>query len=199
MIGYLNGTVRAVAADSVVLETHGVGYEVRVPLGVAAALTAGGPAELWIHTHVREEALALFGFAARADRELFVTLIGLSGIGPKMALAIMSMLTPAQLAGAVAAENAAALTRIPGVGKKTAERLLIDLRDKLRALGIVPDDAAPEPAGADADADRAAAALVSLGFDAARAARAVRDARADLPDAETRVLLTAALRQLQRA
>lgn len=199
MIGYLAGTVREVTSDMLVLLVQGVGYEVRVPLGVAQSLATGAAVELWIYTHVREEALALYGFRAPRDRALFTTLIGLSGVGPKLALSIMSLLTPEQLAAAVIGENAIALTKVPGVGKKTAERLLIDLRDKLGALGITPDANAPLAAVKDEDASRATAALTSLGFDAARATRAVDAARADLPDADTRALVTAALRQLQRA
>lgn len=199
MIGYLTGTVREVTSDSVILVVQGVGYELRVPLGVAQALTPGAAAELWVHTHVREDALALYGFAAARERALFTTLISLSGVGPKLALSIMSLLTPEQLAAAVAGKNAVALTRVPGVGKKTAERLLIDLRDKLAALGITPDANAPATSGRDEDAARAAAALASLGFEPARATRTVEEVRGEMPDADTRALVTAALRRLQRA
>ena len=199
MIGYLAGTVREVTSDTLILLVQGVGYELRVPLGVAQSLAPGASVELWVHTHVREEALMLYGFRAARDRALFTTLIGLSGVGPKLALSIMSLLTPEQLAAAVAGENAVALTKVPGVGKKTAERLLIDLRDKLGALGITPDANAPAAVAKDEDAARATAALTSLGFDAARAGRAVAAAREGLPEADTRALVTAALRQLQRS
>lgn len=197
MIGYLSGTVREATSDTLILAVQGVGYEVRVPLGVAQAAQSGAAAELWIHTHVREDMLALYGFAARRERELFVALIGLSGVGPKLALAIMSMLTPEQLAGAVAGEDAVALTRVPGVGRKTAERLIIDLRGKLIALGITPVAGTPS-AVKDEESARAVAALTSLGFDAARAVRAVAVAREESSGADTRALITAALRQLQR-
>ena len=151
MIGRLSGRVVEESADgTVVVDVSGVGYEVAVPLGTIgrATLDPSGPVTLFVHTHVREDALSLYGFATREDRAAFRALIGISNIGPKIAMSILSVLSATELAVVIARGEAARLTAIPGVGKKTAERLILELKDKL----IVPPSAMPAKSAAGAPA-----------------------------------------------
>src|SRR5579859_1351934 len=134
MIGRLTGKVLAEEGDgTVVVDVGGVGYELSVPLGTVGRATVGaaGDATFYVHTHAREDALSLFGFATEPDRLAFRTLIGVSSVGPKTALAVLSALPAAELGRAIAAKDLGKLTSIPGIGKKTAERLVLELRDKL--------------------------------------------------------------------
>ncbi|HET9785376.1 MAG TPA: Holliday junction branch migration protein RuvA [Terriglobales bacterium] len=193
MIAYLNGVVRERHAARVVLEVHGVGYELQVPTRTFQQLPApGAAAAVFVHTHVREDAIQLFGFAAAAERELFERLIAVNGVGPKMGLAILSVLAPDDLARAVQSNDLARLTTIPGVGKKTAERLVIELRDKLPA--VAPGAAAAVAiTGAGEDV---LSALVNLGYAPAPAAQAVQRALQKHPDAGFDQLFTACMKAL---
>ncbi|MCL2448994.1 MAG: Holliday junction branch migration protein RuvA [Polyangiaceae bacterium] len=184
MIGRLTGRVVAQEPDgTVMLDVGGVGYEVAVPLGTLgrARVDDAGFVTLWVHTHVREDALALFGFADAAERSAFRTLLGVSNVGPKIAVAVLGSLPAGELARAIAQRDLGALTSVPGIGKKIAERLLLELRDKL--------DVTPPPAGGPlaqqagsgdgrgslvgATDDRLRGTLVGLGFRPAEADRAV--------------------------
>ena len=175
MIGRLTGRVVEGEADTVVLDVHGVGYEVIVPLGTLGRATpsADGLTTLFIHTHAREDALLLYGFSSEDDRRAFRALIGVSNVGPKTALALLSALPAEALARALAAKDVAGLTRIPGVGKKTAERLVLELKDKL--FPIIGTAAAPKRALAtpDSNLDLVIGALVRMGFKQSEAERAV--------------------------
>src|SRR6202044_200801 len=134
MIGRLTGKVIAQEADGgIVLDVNGVGYELAAPLGTLGRSRAdeAGRVTLWIHTHVREDALALFGFADEGERAAFRALLAVSNVGPKIAIAVLGALPAAELARAVARQDLTALKGITGVGKKIAERLLLELRDKL--------------------------------------------------------------------
>ena len=164
MIASLRGRVIARAADHLVLDVNGVGYKVFVPRSAEGE-------DLLLHTHqvVREDGQFLYGFVSREELALFELLIGVSGVGPKGALAILSASRPAAVAAAIASGDSAALARAPGVGKKTAERLIVDLRGKVAAAA-----GAPQPSGTPIT-DDAAAALQALGFTAAEAAAALRD------------------------
>jgi Holliday junction DNA helicase RuvA len=154
MIGRLTGTLAYDELDgTLVLDVRGVGYEMSTPPGTAGrlrALAPEGPATVFVHTHVREDALQLFGFATPEDRLLFRTLIGVSSIGPKTALAILAALPAAELARAVQRREIGRLTAVPGVGKKTAERLMLELRDKMAGVSFAGGGAvsAPAPGGA---------------------------------------------------
>src|SRR5260221_7234431 len=144
MIGQLTGAVASEDADgSLVLDVGGVGYELLAPPGMLGRARANASSErltLFIHTHVREDALLLYAFATPGDKAVFRMLIGVSNVGPKMALALLSAMPGDELAGVVAAKDLARLVAVPGIGKKTAERLLLELKDKL-----VPTP--PAPAG----------------------------------------------------
>ena len=130
MIARLTGTILDLKTDRVVLDVHGVGYELAIPLGTFSALPAAGEkAVLHVHTHVREDALQLFGFATPQEKYVFERLLSVSGIGPKVALTVLSGLPLPELVGAIASQNARVLATIPGVGKKLAERLGLELKE----------------------------------------------------------------------
>jgi Holliday junction DNA helicase RuvA len=135
MIGHLRGTVLEKHPNQVVVEAAGVGYEVQIPISTYTSLPdAGAAVSLRIHTHVREDALLLFGFATPDEKTVFEKLITVSGIGPKLAITVLSGLPTADLVGAIRSGDVQRLIRIPGVGKKTAERIVLELKDKL--LGV---------------------------------------------------------------
>ena len=143
MISHLRGTLLEKHPNQVVVDVHGVGYEVTIPVSAYSSLPdTGAEVRLHIHTHVREDILALFGFLSAGDKALFEKLITVSGIGPKLAVTALSGLAAAELASAIKNGSIEALVRIPGVGKKTAERMILELRDKLDLTGL------PERAGA---------------------------------------------------
>lgn len=181
MIAFLRGRLAAVDANQVTLDVGGVGYSLAVPTTTLDRLPAPGR-ELTLHTslQVREDAWNLYGFATPEERRAFDLLLGVSGVGPKLALAVLSALGPAGLGQAILLEDAAALARIPGVGKKTAQRLILDLQGKLGGPGEDgPAMAVPAATGrtaGDAFAE-AAAALTALGYSGAEAARAVETVR----------------------
>jgi len=197
MIGHLRGRLLAARPERVLVEAGGVGYAVHVSLATYSELERAGigtEVALHVHTHVREDALALYGFHSERELELFERLITVSGIGPRLAQVVLSGLPADDLLQAIAAGDLARLTRIPGVGKKTAERMVVDLRDKLQALAR---EAAPAAPSAASD-DDLVAALVNLGYKLAQAERAVVDARRDAPGATFHDLLPLALRRLSR-
>jgi holliday junction DNA helicase RuvA len=180
MIGRLTGKVIAQEADGgIVLDVGGVGYELAAPIGTLGRARAddAGRVTLWVHTHVREDALALFGFADENERGAFRALIGVSNVGPKIAVAVLGALPSADLARVIAKRDLSALTSISGIGKKIAERLLLELRDKL-PVGA-PSPASPPgtggaiPRSAGDDEERLRTALTGMGFRPAEADRAV--------------------------
>jgi Holliday junction DNA helicase RuvA len=197
MIGRLTGRVIAQEADgAAVVDVGGVGYELIIPLGTVgrAEETGDGRATFFVHTHAREDALQLFGFASEADRLAFRTLIGVSSVGPKTAIAVLSALPGPDLARAIAAKDLGKLTRISGIGKKTAERLILELRDKLPVTGPATPPAQPgKPATPHAGRpeELLLGALTNMGYRPAEAERA----RAQL---EGRIAEGAALSELIR-
>jgi holliday junction DNA helicase RuvA len=188
MIASLRGRVVANSAGTTVIDVGGVGYRLATTAS-AARLAAGagsGEVTLLTHTHVREDTLALFGFATEAERVLFELLLGVAGIGPKAALAIVSGYAPDQIRRAVATGDHALFTSIPGIGRRTAERVVIDLKDKVGAIATVAGDASPANA---VDGHTAARdALVGLGMSVSEAETALRPLDVDLP-VEERVRL----------
>ncbi len=173
MIGRLRGTLVRLDGESVVIDVGGVGYEVAVPVRTMVDLPGvGEDAVVHTHLHVREDQLALFGFASTDDRDLFRLLLGISGIGPKVAIAILSTMDANELRGVVASDDVAALTAVPGIGKRSAQKLLLELRPKLEL-----PDAEIDPSGARA---QVRTALEGLGYQADEIGGALRDLPQDL-------------------
>lgn len=171
MIGHLKGTLLLRKPPFLIIETGGVGYELEAPMSVFYDLPEeGGEVTLFVHHLAREDAQLLFGFGGHAQRELFRSLLKVSGIGPRVALAVLSTLNAAEFTDCIRNADAAALARVPGIGKKTAQRILFDLRERVDALPTV--DTAAETRGA--PLQDAASALRALGYKAADALAAVR-------------------------
>ena len=193
MIAFLRGTLLEKHPNQVIVDVGGVGYDVTVPLSTMYAIgESGSRVALRIYTHVREDALQLYGFGSETERVLFRLLIATSGVGPKLALAILSGLPTSKLVAALRAGDLASLTGIPGVGKKTAERLVIDLREK--ALGLEVAVRPERPPAPDASA-AAESALTNLGYPRPQAERAVRRALEIVPEgAGLETLIKEALR-----
>ncbi len=206
MIARLSGLIASSRPDEVVVDVGGVGYQVHIPLSTFYRIVdVRGTVSLFVHTHVREDAIQLFGFFTEAERSAFLRLIAVSGIGPKIALAVLSGIGVTDLERAVGAGDRVLLERIPGIGRKTAERVLLELRDLKTTRrgrtapapasdGSVSFDAARN--GPDADA---VSALVHLGYSEQAAYDAISLSRRDLgQDAPIEALLRAALRALAR-
>jgi Holliday junction DNA helicase RuvA len=179
MIAYLCGFLLEKHPNQVIVVVHGVGYEVTIPVSAYSSLPEkGAEVRLHIHTHVREDALALFGFISASDKALFEKLITVSGIGPKLAVTTLGGLPAADLAAAIRSGAVEQLVRIPGVGKKTAERMILELKDKLDLAGLPAraDAAVPKPAYGAVEED-VISALMNFGAGRAAAEAAVNKAR----------------------
>ncbi len=180
MIALLRGTLLEKHPNQVIVETHGVGYEVTIPVSTFSSLPeAGAQVTLRVHTHVREDALLLFGFASIDEKRIFEKLIQVSGIGPKLAITVLSGLASSDLVRAIRQGQVELLVRIPGVGKKTAERMVLELRDKLDLLGGDKTAIAASSAAAlDPVEEDVLSALMNLGCNRAAAETAVKKAKA---------------------
>jgi Holliday junction DNA helicase RuvA len=196
MIAYLSGTLHEKNADTVIILTSGVGYEVHIPLSTMSQLPgAGQPVALRIYTQVREDAIVLFGFSSKEEKAMFEKLISVSGIGPALGVKILGGMPVENLVIAVRAGDIASLTRISGVGKKTAERLVVELRDKMQDFAI----SAGLPAKTSAAASLSpleldvVSALINLGSAPAAAEQAVAKAKASVPPADFEALFRKAL------
>ncbi len=160
MIAHLRGRLISKHPNQAIVEAAGVGYEVNITIPTFSDLPGlGAEVALFIHTHVREDALALFGFLRAEEKQLFEKLISVSGIGPKLAITILSGMPAETMVAAIKGNNVAALTRIPGIGKKTAERMVLELRDKLEGFGAAAAAVAASPVEEDV-----LSALVNLGY-----------------------------------
>jgi Holliday junction DNA helicase RuvA len=199
MIASLTGRLQRKAADAVIIDVAGVGYRVSVPLSTLGMLPEPGePVSLHIHTHLREDTLNLYGFATELEKELFLVLTSVSGIGPKLALSVLSGLSAADLAAAIVKGEDARLSVVPGIGKKTAARICLELKDKIRQ--IVPDshpEARPASAAA-GPADDAVSALVNLGYKRPQAEEAVKKAVQHRPGIRLEELVRDALGELAK-
>lgn len=194
MIASIEGTLVEILDDGVLVEVGGMGYQVLVPASSIATLPPRGDrVRLHTHLHVREDALTLYGFATAEQRDLFRILLGVAGIGPKGAVAVLAVYQPAAFRKAVLTEDRDALTLVPGVGKKTAARMILELREK---LGLPDLDTIPGETSGRAELAEVRSALLSLGYSAAEAREALQ--RIDPDDAPVEELLKRALRELGR-
>jgi Holliday junction DNA helicase RuvA len=202
VIAHLRGKIFEKHPNRIVVDVNGVGYDVFVPLSTFYGLgDPGGDIALRIHTHVREDALTLYGFATLLEQELFERLIGVSGIGPKVALAVLSGIEPQELIRAIERGDLARLTAIPGVGKKTSERIVLELKDRLPRSQAAAAAVGAAAADAPVVRDDVLSALVNLGYHRPLAEKAVDAAIKTLgssPDAGFERMLKQALRELAR-
>ena len=202
MIGRLSGTLAALQPPLLLVDVQGVGYEVLAPMTTIFELPAlGQPVQLHTHLAVSETAQTLYGFLRDSDRQLFRTLVKVNGVGPKMALAILSGLDGAALARCVAEDNVAALVKVPGVGKKTAERLIVELRGKL-APDFGDSNDIPLLAAVTPKVDHAGeaeSALAALGYKPTEATRMIARASKEQPDADSAMLIRLALKSMAPA
>jgi holliday junction DNA helicase RuvA len=195
VIGFLRGPLLLKSPHEILIDAGGVGYRVLVPVSTFCRLgETGSVAELRIHTHVREDQIALFGFGTEAEIELFEKLIGVSGVGPKVALGVLSGIEAVDLVQALRTSDVARLTRVPGVGKKTAERLILELKDKLGRFSA----SSPEPAAQSPARDDLLSALANLGYTSSEAEKAAAQALREKPGASLGELLRDALRIISR-
>jgi Holliday junction DNA helicase RuvA len=203
MIGFLRGKVFEKQPNRVIVDVQGVGYEILVPLSTYYDIgDEGGDVSLRIHTHVREDALQLFGFRTLLEQQLFERLIGISGIGPKLAIAVLSGIETRELVGAIQRGDVARLTRVPGVGKKTSERIVLELKDRLKEFAAPLEAPAGEPEG-NRLRDDLLSALQNLGYQRPPAEKAVDAVLAAAGDADPAAgsfehALRRALRELMR-
>jgi Holliday junction DNA helicase RuvA len=195
MIGLLRGRLLEKRSNQVILDVGGVGYLVAIPLSTFAALgDLHAEITLLIHTHVREDAFSLYGFLSAREKHLFELLLGASGVGPSLALKILSGMNVEELVPAIRGGDIARLTKIPGVGRKTAERMVVELKDKLEAVAIEAEKPVlASPAGVEADVK---SALVNLGYDERTADAAVAEAKREAGAASFEKLLRLTLTAL---
>ncbi len=178
MIAHLRGTILEKHPNQVILDVHGVGYDVTIPVSAFSSLPEkGAEVNLFIHTHVREDALSLFGFVSARDKTLFEKLITVSGIGPKLAITALSGLSAPDLATAIRSGSLEQLVRIPGVGKKTAERMVLELRDKLDLMGAPSATPSQPKPSFSQDEEDVISALMNFGAARAQAEAAIQKAR----------------------
>jgi Holliday junction DNA helicase RuvA len=200
MIALLSGRIAEKVPSRVIVDINGVGYDVLVPLSTYYVLgDAGAPVSLRVHTHVREDIIALYGFVTSLEQDLFERLIAISGVGPKLALAVLSGIEPAELIRAIRAQDVARLTKIPGIGKKTAERIGLELKDRLPPALDAPGQAAAGAAPEDQRRRDLISALLNLGYQPAVAERAIDRTMKDAPDAPFEQALRQALRSMMKA
>ncbi|HEV3218341.1 MAG TPA: Holliday junction branch migration protein RuvA [Candidatus Acidoferrales bacterium] len=193
MIAQLRGTLLDKRPNQVLVDVGGVGYQVHIPLSTYYSLgDLHGPVTLLIHTHLRDDGISLYGFLSSREKQCFELLIGASGVGPVLAMKILSGMNVEELIPAIRSGDLAALTRIPGVGKKTAERIVVELRDKLAAMETHEPPRAASPQGPAADV---VSALINLGYEERDAKRVVEDAQRDV-GTEFEGLLKASLQRL---
>lgn len=199
MIALLTGKLAYKSPEFIILDVNGVGYQVHIPFSTYYTLPAeGGALSLQIHTSVKEDAINLYGFRTQQEKELFQLLIGVSGVGPKLATGILSNSEPTELADSLVNGNLARLSAIPGIGKKTAERLVLELKEKMKKLGL----AQPQADGATAPAkqeirDDVLSALINLGYKEAVVQKALAELKVT-EDATVELVLKQALKILMK-
>ncbi|HEY0003666.1 MAG TPA: Holliday junction branch migration protein RuvA [Pyrinomonadaceae bacterium] len=206
MIAHLSGKLLAKQATTVIIDVGGIGYEVAIPLSTFYDMEdPGASISLRIYTHVREDALQLFGFRTARERELFQQLISVSGIGPKLGITMLSGMSADEIIASIRTNNLARLTSIPGIGRKTAERLVIELRDKIAALSspALEEEFAPTMTGSaptteESMRDDALSALLNLGYQKASAEKSITTAMQEGGELSVELILRRSLRTLAR-
>ena len=199
MIAFLRGRILDKHPNRVIVDVQGVGYDVHVPLSTYYDVgDAGADVALRIHTHVREESLQLYGFLTALEQQVFERLIGISGIGPKLAVAVLSGIDARELVVAVQRGDVARLTGIPGIGKKTAERIVLELKDRLAHVTTAAGEPIAAPSPADRLRDDLLSALQNLGYHRPPVEKAVERTLASSSDLTFETALKAALRELMR-
>jgi len=199
MIALLTGRLAHKSPDAIILDVNGVGYRVQIPFSTYYELPEEGKTvSLSIYTHVKEDAISLFGFRTVVEKEFFQLLISVSGIGPKMARDILSNIQPEELAAAIVQGNLVRLSAIPGIGKKTAERLVLELKEKVRKMDVAPPARETSPSEAPPEvADDVASALVNLGYKEAVVRKVLAEMTIE-PGASTETVLRQALKILMK-
>lgn len=196
MIALLNGQIAYKSLDHVILDVGGVGYRLLVPLSTYYGLPDSGQVQLHVHTHVREDAIHLFGFGSSEEKEIFTILISVSGVGPKLALNILSHIPAPELASALATSDITRLSSLPGIGKKTAERLSLELKDKVTPFMADPENSELPSTAAPPDLlDDLLSALINLGYKE-NVARKTLGSMEIAPDVALETTLKAALKLL---
>lgn len=206
MIAHLSGTLLSKQATSVILDVAGVGYEVTIPLSTFYELEeTGAPVQLRIYTHVREDTLQLFGFKTARERELFLKIISVSGIGPKLGITLLSGMSADEMIASIRTNNLARLTLIPGIGRKTAERLVVELREKVASLSSAELEEelglkteAPAQITEDSVRSDALSALLNLGYQRSSAEKAIDSALGEEGELTVESVLRRSLRKLAR-
>lgn len=208
MIAHLSGTLLSKQPTSAIIDVAGVGYEVAIPVSTFYELgETGSPVQLRVYTHVSQDAIRLYGFKTTRERELFLQLISVNGVGPGLAIKLLSGMNADEMIASIRTNNLVRLVAIPGVGRKTAERLVVDLRDKIAALSspAMEEEFAAKAAAAgavtseDAMRDDAMSALANLGYQRASAEKAVKNAVDEGGDLSVEVILRRSLRSLAKA
>ncbi len=196
MIALLTGKIAFRSIDHLIVDVAGVGYRLMIPLSTFYALPEEGDVRLHVHTHVKEDAIHLYGFWTLQEKEMFLLLLTISGIGPKVALNILSNIPVAELRAALSEGDSRRLSALPGVGKKTADRLVLELQEKIRRLGAPPAASAAKSApGASLPFDDSLSALINLGYKESQA-RKVLEAMEIPPGTPLETILKGALRVL---
>lgn len=205
MIAHLSGTLLAKQPTYVIVDVAGVGYEVSIPVSTFYELDeVGSNVQLRIYTHVREDALQLYGFKTVRERELFLRLISVSGVGPKLGITLLSGMSAEEMISSIRNNNLARLTLIPGIGRKTAERLVVELRDKVASLvSEEEEDVSAKPGAVAASSEEAAqadalSALLNLGYQRSAAEKAITTALSEGAGLSVEAILRSALRKLAR-
>ncbi|HJZ80226.1 MAG TPA: Holliday junction branch migration protein RuvA [Pyrinomonadaceae bacterium] len=208
MIAHLSGTLLSKQPTSAIIDVGGVGYEVAIPVSTFYELgETGSPAQLRVYTHVSQDAIRLYGFKTTRERELFLQLISVNGVGPGLAIKLLSGMNADEMIASIRTNNLVRLVAIPGVGRKTAERLVVDLRDKIAALSspaleeefAAKAASAGAPSSPDSIRDDAVSALANLGYQRGAAEKAVKNAVDEGGDLSVEVILRRSLRSLAKA
>ena len=193
MIGYLKGKIISAKPTQILLDVNGVGYEIKISINTFERISGKETVSLHIYTNVKEDSISLFGFYSEAEKEMFELLISISGVGPKSALSLLSGISTDELKEAIISSNAERIIAVPGIGRKTAERLILELKNKVRDIkeeGIAPSKPSLQK--------EAVAALTTLGYNLTGSEKAVNKILSELPDSSLEELIKRSLKELNR-